>query len=105
MPESRWKSWNTPTAASRYAIRAKSSPAGRRRRDPVCCEPLTGPWLPLLNNCWLSLSPLLTLAASNSWMRVMLLVYGSLDATACAGRPFEPWGGTATTLWHLILVR
>ena len=32
----------------------------------------------------------------------MLLVHGSLDATACARRPFEPWGGTATTLWHLI---
>ena len=42
------------------------------------------------------------LAASTSWMRVMLLVYDSLDATACAGRPLEPWGGTATTLWHLI---
>ena len=54
---------------------------------------------------WLSLSPLLILAASNSWMRVMLLVYDLLDETACAGRPFEPWGGTATTLWHLILRR
>ena len=57
------------------------------------------------HTCWLSLSPLLTLAASNSWMRVMLLVYDSLDATACAGRPFEPWGGASTTLWHLILQR
>ena len=50
MPECMSKSWNTPTAASRYAIRTKSSPAGRRRRDPVCCEPLTGPWLPPLNS-------------------------------------------------------
>ncbi len=50
MPECRWKSWNTPTVVSRYAIRAKSSPAGRHRRGPVCCEPLTGPWLQLLNS-------------------------------------------------------
>ena len=32
----------------------------------------------------------------------MLLVHDLLDATACAGRPFEPLGGTATTMWHLI---
>ena len=24
-----------------------------------------------------------------------------VDATACAGRPFEPWRSTATTMWHL----
>ena len=71
MPGCMSKSWNTPTVASRYAIRTKSSPPGGRRPDPVCCEPLTGPMAPtlelnrivkLLGNHRLSLSQLRQLA-------------------------------------------
>ena len=45
-PVSRWKSSNTPMAASRYAMRVRSSPAGQRRPDPVHCALPTALWLP-----------------------------------------------------------
>ena len=45
-PVSRWKSSNTPMAASKYAMRVRSSPAGQRRPDPVHCALPTALWLP-----------------------------------------------------------
>ena len=49
-PAREWRSWNTPTAASRCAMKARSSLAGQRHRDPVRSEPLKGHWLPLQNS-------------------------------------------------------
>ena len=46
-PASRWRSWNTPTAASGCAMRARSSPVGQRHRDAVRCALLTALWLPV----------------------------------------------------------
>ena len=46
-PASRWRSSNAPTAASKSATRARSSPLGRRRPDPAHCALPTDLWLPL----------------------------------------------------------
>ena len=65
-----WKSSNTPTTASRYAMRMRSSPASQCCPDPVHCALPTWRWLPRTFSQWCApsyqqLSPARSIAPAN----------------------------------------